>query len=218
LSDESLFREVDEEVRQEQIKKLWERHSRLVIALSVAVVAGVAGFKGWQYWQQRQAEIAGDRFFSALAKAEAGEAAVALEGLGGIDHAGFKQLASLREAGLLGSQGKTAEAVKIYDAVAADPSVARPLASLARLRAALALADTATPADLEARLKEFGAPGSEWRHAAREVLALAYWRAGDPAAADKQVEAILADPQTPSSLRQRAQTLRDLLIPALAKK
>jgi hypothetical protein len=33
LSDESLFREVDEEVRQEQFKKLWARYGKFVIGL-----------------------------------------------------------------------------------------------------------------------------------------------------------------------------------------
>ena len=65
------------------------------------------------------------------------------------------------------------------------------LRDLARLRAAMALADTATPADLEARLKDFDAAGNPWRHVAREMMAAALWRAKDYAGADKQVQAIL---------------------------
>ena len=45
MSDESLFREVDEEVRQEQYKKLWERYGNHIIALCLIVVAGVADRK-----------------------------------------------------------------------------------------------------------------------------------------------------------------------------
>ena len=49
MSDESLFREVDEEVRQDQFKKLWTLYGSYFTALAVAVVLAVAGFKGWQY-------------------------------------------------------------------------------------------------------------------------------------------------------------------------
>ena len=43
LSDDSLFREVDEEVRQEQFKKLWSRYGKFVIGLVIVVILGVAG-------------------------------------------------------------------------------------------------------------------------------------------------------------------------------
>ena len=46
MSDESLFREVDEEVRQEQYKKLWDKFGNYFVALCVIIVAAVAGVKG----------------------------------------------------------------------------------------------------------------------------------------------------------------------------
>jgi hypothetical protein len=218
LSDENLFREVDEEVRQEQFQKLWARYGNLVIALCLVVVAGVAGFKGWQYWQVKQAEAAGDSFFSAVKLAGEGKASDAIAGFEQVGHAGYGILAKLREAAAQASQGKADEAVKIYDAVAADQAVDGPLRDLARVRAALVLADTAAPADLEGRVKVLDVPGNPWRHVAREIMAAAHWRASDFAAADKQVKAILADGEAPAGIRQRAQMLNDLLVPVLAQK
>ena len=58
MSEESLFREVDEEVRQDQLKKIWTRYGNLIVGVCVALIAVVAGIKGWQYWQVRQAETA----------------------------------------------------------------------------------------------------------------------------------------------------------------
>jgi len=75
LSDESLFREVDEEVRQEQFKKLWARYGKFVIGLAVLVIIGVAGMEGWRYFQMKQSEQAGDSFFAATDLAAAGKAA-----------------------------------------------------------------------------------------------------------------------------------------------
>jgi len=217
LSDESLFREVDEEVRQEQFKKLWARYGAAIIGACLVVIAGVAGFKGWQYWQLKQSEAAAESFFSAVKQAGDGKADEAIASFKAIGHSGYGVLARLREAGVLASQGKAADAVTIYDAVAADGSADAALRDLAGMRAALALADSSTPADLEARLKSFDTAGNPWRHSAREIMAFAYWRTQDFAAADKQVEAILSDGEAPAGIRQRAQMLRDLLVPVLAK-
>ena len=50
-----IFNEVDEEVRREQLKKLWERYGNLIIAAAFLVVAGVAAWRGYEYWQARKA-------------------------------------------------------------------------------------------------------------------------------------------------------------------
>ena len=63
MSDESLFREVDEEVRREQVKKLWNRYGTLLVAVSLAVIVGVAGWKGWQYWQLSRSQAAAKVYF-----------------------------------------------------------------------------------------------------------------------------------------------------------
>ena len=218
MSDESLFREVDEEVRQEQFKKLWARYGNLIMGLCLLVIAGVAGFQGWTYWKLKQAQAAGETFFSAVKLEEAGKSEEALKQFESINHAGYAVLARLREAGTLLSQGKTADAVTLYDAVAADASTDGTLRDLARIRAAAALVDTASPADIEARVKTFDAAGNPWRHTAREIMASSHWRAKDYAATDKMVQAMLADNEAPASLRQRANMLSELLLPLLAQK
>ena len=45
MTDESLFREVDEEVRQEQYKKIWSQYGNIFIALCLLIVLGVARYK-----------------------------------------------------------------------------------------------------------------------------------------------------------------------------
>ena len=45
-----IFDEVDEEVRREQFKKLWERYGNLFVALAVLIVAAVGGWRGCEYW------------------------------------------------------------------------------------------------------------------------------------------------------------------------
>ncbi len=218
MSDESLFREVDEEVRQEQFKKLWERYGNALVVLAFVVVAGVGGWKGWQYWQVKQSERAAETYFAADRLAASGKPDEALAQFATVDHAGFGQLSRLRQANLLAKQGKGDEAVKLYDAIAADSSAEASLRDVARIRAGYVLADTLKPDELLPRLGDFDKDGNPWRHAAREIFAIAAWRAADYTMAERYVNAIMSDPDAPGSVRQRAQTLSQLLAPLLAKK
>ena len=98
MSDDLLFQEVDEDVRQEQYKKLWQRYGNYLMALCVAVVVAVAGFKGWEYWQVRQAEAAADIFLDAEKLVQTDKAEDALARFAAVNHRGYGQLARLREA------------------------------------------------------------------------------------------------------------------------
>jgi hypothetical protein len=217
VSDESLFREVDEEVRQEQLKKLWGRYGNVITAAVLAVVAGVAAFKGWQYWQVKQAEAAGEAFFTASRLINEGKHEDAQKILTGISHQGYALLARFRLAADQASQGRADEAIKSYEAIAADTAAPPAMRELARIRAGYLLADRLSPGDLDAKLGDLGRDGNPWRNQVREILAIAAWRTGEYLTADKQVNAILADRDAPAGLRQRAQMLAELLLPRLDK-
>jgi hypothetical protein len=217
VSDESLFREVDEEVRQEQYKKLWDKFGNYFIALCLAVVALVAGVKAYQYYQKTQSEAAAVVYFDGVKKAAEGKPDDAFKALAAVDHPGFKQLARLQEAIVLGEQGKAKEAVAAFDAVAADQSVDAVLRDLARIRAGYLLADTMAPDALLARLGSFDKEGQVWRHAAREIFGIAAFRVKDYAMADRYMNANFSDAETPPDMRERAQVMIQLLTPLLGK-
>lgn len=217
MTDESLFREVDEEVRQDAYKKLWDRFGNLFIALAVAVVAVVGGIKGWQYYQQTQSETAAAIYAEALKKASDGKSEDAIGALQAVNHAGYAQLARLSEAAILAEKGEAEKAVAAYDAISADTAIDPAVADLARIRAGYLLVDTATPDQLLARLGRFDKDGEVWRHQAREIFGLAAWRTGDFVMADRYMNAIFADPETPQGMRQRAQVMVQLIAPNLPK-
>jgi hypothetical protein len=218
VSDDSLFREVDEEVRQEQLKKLWARYGGYVVALSIGVVIAVAAIKGWQYWELRQAEAAARSYGAALTLISEGKRGEADAELKAITHAGFGRIAKLRRAANLATEGKSDEAVALYDEAAADTGADSSARDLARIRAGYLLVDKLGPADLKARVGPLDNDTSEWRGAAREIVALAAYRTGDYATADRYANAILADAAVPMSIRQRARLMVDLLTPLIGAK
>ena len=54
-----LFDEVNEEVRRDQLKKLWDQYSIYIIALALLIIAGVGGWRGYQYLEAGKAAEAG---------------------------------------------------------------------------------------------------------------------------------------------------------------
>src|SRR5580658_7140009 len=50
-----IFQEVDEEVRREQLKKLWERYGTYIIAALILVIVAVGGWRGYEWWQAKRA-------------------------------------------------------------------------------------------------------------------------------------------------------------------
>jgi len=208
-----IFHEVDEEVRREQLKKLWDRYSIYLIALAVLIVAGMASWRGYEYWIAKRAAAAGAEFEAAIALSEEGkraEAEAAFAKVAAEAPAGYRVLARMRAAGAL-TQSKPADAVKAYDEISADASLGTIWQDLAAVRAGLVLVDTAPLADMRRRLDPVAEPTRSFRHTARELLALSAWRNHDVSAARKYIDMIAGDAESPIGVRARADVLSALI-------
>ncbi len=211
-----LFDEVDEEVRREQLKKLWDKYSLYIIAAALLIIAGVGGWRAYQYYEAKKAAEAGMAFDKAVELSEANkhaEAEAAFNTLAANAPSGYRTLARFRAAGVLAAQDPQA-AAKLYDEIAADRSVGAEFQELAQIRAAGVLLDSTPYANLLQRLEPLTAPKATFRHSAREMLALSAWRNGDMAAARKWLDLIAEDGETPPGLRSRAEALQALLPPS----
>jgi hypothetical protein len=210
-----LFDEVDEEVRREQLKKLWDRYSLFIIAAALLIIAAVGGWRGYQYLEAQKAAQAGDAFNKAIELSDQNkhaEAEKAFSDIAAKAPSGYRTLARLRAAGEAAYRDPKA-AAKMFDDIAADRSVGSEEQALARIRAANLLVDSATYQDMLQRLEPDTVAGATFRHAARELLALSAFRANDVAATRKWLDMIGADFETPPSLRSRAEALLALLPP-----
>ena len=208
-----IFHEVDEEVRREQLKKLWDRYSIYLIALAVLIVAGMAAWRGYEYWVAKKAAAAGAEFEAAIALNEEGKRAAAEAAFAKVASeapAGYRVLARMRAAGAL-AQSKPADAVKAYDEISADASLGTIWQDLAAVRAGLLVVDTAPLADMRRRLDPVAEPTRSFRHTARELLALSAWRNHDVAAARRYIDMIAGDAESPIGVRARADVLSALI-------
>jgi hypothetical protein len=215
MSDRDFFREVDEAVRQDRYKALWDRYGVYAMAAAALLVIGVAGYKGWNYWQEREAATAGAQFTEALSLMEgsdSGKAKDILNTLVAKGPAGYKTLARFQLAASDAKAGKTDEAVAAYDALSTDSSVDQVLRGYATLQAAALRLDKAATAEMERRLKPLVDSDSAWKYSARALLGLSAYRQNNMREAEKQFSALLGDSGTPPNLRETADMMVALIV------
>lgn len=210
-----IFEEVDEDLKQENYKKLWDRYGRYFVAAIVLVIGATAANVGWKaYTDNRQLGLS-EQFVAALTQADAGnleQAASAMSQLAAETDTGYAVLARFREAALRREIGSTAAAVDIYEAVAADSSVEPLYRDLATLLSVMSQADDGDPAALSSRLQPLAAAGA-WRHTANEYLGILAIRQSDSDAARNYFQTVADDATAPSGARSRAAELLRTLAP-----
>jgi hypothetical protein len=210
-----LFDEVDEEVRRDQLKKLWDQYSIYIIAAAFLIVAAVGGWRGYQYLEAKKATEASAAFDAAVELSDLNkhpEAEAAFDKVAATAPAGYRMLARMRAAAEVATRDPQAGA-KMYDVIAGDRSIGTEQQDMARIRAAGLLLDSESYPNMLQRLEAAAKPEATFRHTARELLALSAWRANDTTAARQWLDMIASDGETPSAMRSRAEALQALLPP-----
>ena len=72
MADEQdiLLREIDEELKQENLQQLWKKYGTLIVGGALLLVAGVAGFQGWKINDLNTRIELGERFAVAQSLAQ----------------------------------------------------------------------------------------------------------------------------------------------------
>jgi hypothetical protein len=209
-----IFREVDEDLRRENAAKLWKKYGGVVIGIAALIVFAVAGFVAWEEWQRRARAADSATYLAAIDLARDNRTDEAIAAFGGLatgGTAGYAVLSRLAEAGLRAEIGDGDGARAAYLAVADDRGTPRVYRDLAALLWAMHGLENEGPDRLIERLRPLAAHDSPWRHSARELLALAYVRAGDRERAREVLTELTADPYAPGSARERATEMLEVL-------
>ncbi len=210
-----VFREVEEDLRQEQLKRLAKRYGPYVAIVIVLVIAVVGGYSIYQNWQQDAREEAGATFASALAEAREGDATAALVALdeeAGSGAGGFRILAAFAAAEIRSENEDPQGAIEGWRALAKDGSAGQPLQDVARLLAVMHAMNDGEPLPaLEGELSPLADSDRPLSYLARELTALIVLEQGDEARAKEILSALGEDPESPIGLRGRVNQLLDSL-------
>ena len=213
-AQDGFLREVDEALREDEMRGLMQRYGKPIAAI---VIVGLVALAGWLWWQESHKQAAGERgeqLTMALDRIEAGNldaGATQLKPLAAQTGTGTAAAARLMQAGIALEQNRTADAVKLFAAVAADEDAPQPMRDLATVREIAASFDSLPPATVIARLKPLAKPGNAWFGPAGELLGLAYLKQGNTALAGPLFAAIARDKEAPETLRRRARQMAGTL-------
>jgi len=206
-SGETFLREVDENLRRDQLQDMAKKYGAWIGAAVVLLLVAVGG---WIYWQDRQENAAAqDSEVLAQIYADIGAGRVAnvpqrLDALAVESDGALKASAMLARAAVAVEQNDRAAATAKFNQVAADEDLPQPYRDLGLIRATAMEFDTIRPEQVIARLKPLTKPGNPWFGSAGELTAMALIKQGKKLEAGRLFAAIAADQQVPESIRARS--------------
>jgi hypothetical protein len=206
--NEALFKEIDEELRQDKANEMWKAYGNYIIAGALSLVLGVAGFQGWQKYDTQQKMARGEVFENAKVLAADDKISEAIDAFGKVadgNSDGYAQLALFREAGLLAKSGDYSASAAVYGKLSKSDDLDQQYRDLATVLGALQELNLSTgegtlidglPALLEST--------NPWRHMAREALGASALKNGDKNKSREHFQALADDATAPQGLAQRA--------------
>jgi hypothetical protein len=201
-----IFREIEEELRRDNLRQLWSRYGRYVIAVAVAAIVVAGAVVAWRGHQADERRAQAGRYSGALALVRAGQDAGAakLFAILAKEGGGYSVLAAFEEAELLAKKGDNKAAIAAYDHLAGSSGIDPELRDLAVL---LSVTHGLPEEDANAaitRLQPLTLSGKPWRASALDLTAAAKLKAGDRSGALEIYKQLADDLTAPQALRARA--------------
>ena len=205
--NEVFLREVDENLRRDQMEQFAKRYGKWLIALVVLFLVAVGGYLYWQKKQQETATAQSEELMAIYNDIGSGKTDAAKKRLQPLESAGsdvVRSLALLTEAAIALDSNDRDTALAKYRTISGDKGLPEPYRNLALLRATTLEFDKLKPEEVISRLKPITKPGNPWFGSAGELTAMAYIKQGHNDEAGRLFAAIAADKQVPDTIRSRA--------------
>lgn len=206
-NNQAFLREVDEELRRDQVASFGRRFGLWV---ALAIVLLLAGFGGWIWWQHHQKEKAAEQgvllqqAMDDLGSSKVNAASAPLEQLAKSDRDGYRAAAKFTQADVLLQKQDLKGAAAKFAEVANDSGMPGEFRELALIRQTAAEYDTLKPQAVIDRLRGLATKQSAFFGSAGEMVAIAYVRLGKRDLAGKLFGEIAQTESVPESIRQRA--------------
>lgn len=214
LADEAFMREVDDAVRDSDLRTFWDKWGKWI---ALALVLGFGSLAGWAYYQNQTAAAVGkqgEAFIKAVDTLEAGnndEALAQLKPLEDANQAGYRAISKIIRGNVAVEKGDMKTAVAAYEEVITDDSLPQQFRDFALIKKTMAQYDNMKPQEVIDRLKPLAIAGNPWFGSAGEMTAIAYMNLGKEELAGPIFAQIAGQEDLPDSLRNRARQMAGVL-------
>ena len=187
-----LFREIEEDIRAERLHTLWHNFGRVMVRVSIAILAGTVVAVLWQNHKESKATEQTAQLMKGLDRFNIEDYKSAVATFDGIDHPPYAYMAALQKARTQNAFGHADEARETYRALAKKDGDS-PFVSLAKL---LAAQDQDEPMQVAA--------AAPLTHLQQERRAWQLLTAGKKEEAVKELTTLADNDKAPFTLRSRA--------------
>lgn len=214
INEDALLREVVDEVKSEELQKIWNKYGLFIIIGVALVLTLTVSFESIKNWQQKKNQELSNAYSVALSLQNQGRFDESLgiynslaEKASGV----YADLAKLQIANVYLEQDRKDDAMAVLQALIDDASTSKQMRDIAALKLASYKLDSEAPASeieplLQPLLENDG--GSD---IAREMLAMLYIREKNIAQAKAEYEKITTSAKASDTLKARARDMINLL-------
>jgi hypothetical protein len=205
--NESFLREVDENLRRDQLRDFGKRYGGWLAAVVVLFLIASGGFIWWQQHkvalsQKHVEELA--EIFKNIGSGDTAAAPKQLDDLSESSSKAVRATAMFTRAALAIQQNDLKLATAKYREIAGDSSLPQPYRDAALLRQTALEFDSLQPQEIISRLEPLAKPGNPWFGTAGEMTALALLKQNQPAQAAQLFAALAKDRTVPEAIRARS--------------
>lgn len=211
---ETFVREVDENLRRDQLQDFFKAYGSWLIAAVILFLAASGGFIWWKQHQEKRTEGQVEelaQIYKDIGSGSVGKAPQQLDELSKSGSRAVRASALFTRAALALQQGDVKLASSTYKLIAGDDGLPDAYRHAALVRETALEFDQLAPAAIIARLQPLAKPGEAWFGSAGDMTALAMIKQGRNQEAGQLYAAIARDVGVPQSIRARAAELASSL-------
>ena len=204
---ETFVREVDENLRRDQVRDFFKKYGNWLIVAVVLFLAASGGFIWWKQHQVQQSEADVEQLAQIYKDIGTGNLSKAPQQLDQLSKDGSKAVrasALFARAALAIQQNDVKLATNTYKAIADDSGLPKPYRNAALIRLTALQFDELQPQEIISRLQPLAKTGEPWFGSAGEMTALAMVKQGRRQEAGQLYAAIAKDTSVPETIRARA--------------
>ncbi|MBV31728.1 MAG: hypothetical protein CMP46_04350 [Rickettsiales bacterium] len=210
---DDIFKEVDEELREERLTKIWKRIGPYVVGILSGAIIITSAVIGYREYDETQRQNWGVQFAEAMNLSEEGnwqESLDLFETLTEKTNLGYKTLSLFQAASLYAKNGNKEKALEIYQSLE-NEALDENFRDLATLMLIYLQFDNADPEILEKRIEKLASKGNPWYYNAVELKGFLFAKQKNK---EKQIEIfniLSKDNKAPEGVRTRANDMLAIL-------
>ena len=207
-----FFKEVSEEVHNDNLKAFWKKYGVQIIAFTVICLTIAVSFETIKHWQEKRNQQWSDEFAYAQILQQQGKTEESLKVLKDLQNRGnaiYSDIARLEVVNILFGQDKPAEALTELEGYIKDAGNKK-LKNAALMKLATYKLDTLSAEEMTALVSPL-LENKAWSLEAKELIALCHLKEGATDKALALYEEIAKDNDVHDILRARAQNMISVL-------